>query len=200
MLLTLLMIFSPEAGWSRAADASRSIFRVVCLHLLPMVLLGCIAEAYGLLNWGRAASPLAAPAKFSLEQVLPYEACQFVLGFVTVLIIAFVLRRLGNTFHSRQGFGAALTASTFSLGPVFLLRVCDAFPAINPWVSWLIGAVLMAAIMYQGIPRVLQLDPAHAFGVYLSSAMVAVLVSGLGRLFVLSIIQLKLLGIRASFI
>ena len=37
-------------------------------------------------------------------------------------------------------------------------------------------------ILYQGIPRVMQPDPTHAFGVYLSASIVVVLTSGLARL------------------
>jgi hypothetical protein len=37
-------------------------------------------------------------------------------------------------------------------------------------------------ILYQGIPRILQPDPTHAFGLYLSAMMVIVLTSGLARL------------------
>ena len=37
-------------------------------------------------------------------------------------------------------------------------------------------------ILYQGIPRVMQPDPTHAFGVYLSAMIVVVLISGLARI------------------
>ena len=37
-------------------------------------------------------------------------------------------------------------------------------------------------ILYQGIPRVMQPDPTHAFGVYLSAMFVVMLTSGLARL------------------
>ena len=37
-------------------------------------------------------------------------------------------------------------------------------------------------VLYQGIPRVMQPDPTHAFGVYLSAMIVVVLTSGLARL------------------
>ncbi len=37
-------------------------------------------------------------------------------------------------------------------------------------------------ILYQGIPRVMQPDPTHAFGIYFSAMIVVVLTSGLARL------------------
>jgi hypothetical protein len=193
------MIVSPAQGWQRAVEASRSVTRLLLLHLLPMLLLGCVAESYGLTRWGRALSELGTVKVFTLREVLPYQACHFAGGLLAVLISAFVLRGLGNTFHRREKFVPALAASVFGLGPVFLLRVCDAFPAFNPWVSWLIGAVLAAAILYQGVPRLLRLDPAHALGVYLSSILVLVLASALLRMATIMLIQPKLLGVRVAF-
>ena len=199
MFLVLLMIFNPADGWQRAADASRSITRLLLLHLLPMLLLGCVAEAYGLTHWGRAISHYGAMKKFTLEQVLPYEACHLAAGLVTVLISALMVRGLGNTFHIREKFPPALAVSIFGLGPVFLLRVCDALPAIPPLVPWIIGAVLTMTILYQGVPRVMHLDPSHALGVYMSSMMVLVLASGIGRLLVVYFLQEKILGLPNTF-
>jgi hypothetical protein len=52
---------------------------------------------------------------------------------------------------------------------------------MSPWVSWMVGILLTVWILYQGIPRVIQPDPTHAFGLYLSTIIVTVLVSGLVR-------------------
>jgi hypothetical protein len=41
--------------------------------------------------------------------------------------------------------------------------------------------VLATWTLYQGIPRVMQPDPTHAFGVYLSSMIVVVLTSATAR-------------------
>ena len=53
---------------------------------------------------------------------------------------------------------------------------------MSPWATWGVGVALTVWILYQGIPRVLQPDPTHAFGLYLSAVFVIVLSSGLGRM------------------
>jgi hypothetical protein len=70
------------------------------------------------------------------------------------------------------------------------MRLLDVGPMMSPWTTWGIGVVLTIWILYQGIPRVMQPDPTHAFGVYISAMFVVVLTSGLARL----ITALYLLG------
>ena len=199
MFLVFLMIFDPEGGWGRAAESARSTVRVLLLHLVPLLLLGCIAEGLGMMRWGKRVSQFGTLKTFKFEEVLPYEACQFGVGLAVVLLGAVVIRRLANTFHTRQKFTPALAVSVFGLGPVFLMRVFDAFPAIPPLVPWIIGAALTMAVLYQGVPRVMQLDPSHALGVYMSSMMVLVLASGIGRVLVIYFLQGKILGFPTAF-
>jgi uncharacterized membrane protein len=184
MFLVLLMIFDPAGGWGRAAESGRSVMRVLFLHLLPMLLLGCVAEGAGMLRWGKQAGKFGAMKQFVPDEVIRYQACYFVVALVVVLLCAFFIKFLGNTFHARQKFVEALTVSVFGLGPIFLLRLLDALPAMSPWLPWGLGAVLGAALLYQGVPRVMRLDPAHAMGVYVCSALLLVLTSGAGRLLV----------------
>lgn len=199
MFLVILMIFDAEAGWSRAVESARSIVRVLFLHLFPLLLLGCVAEGFGMMRWGKHVGQFGTMKTFTLEEVMRYQACHFGVGLVVVCFCALVLRGLSNTFHVRQTFAQGLTVCVFGLGPVFLMRVFDAFPSLFPWIAWIIGAALAAGILYHGVPRVMWLDPAHAFGVYMSSAMVLVLASGLGRVLVIYILQPKVLGIPPAF-
>jgi len=48
-------------------------------------------------------------------------------------------------------------------------------------VSWAIGIMLSVGVLYQGVPRTMEPDPAHAFGLYLMTALLVVLISGLVR-------------------
>ena len=197
MFLVLLMIFDPEGGWGRAVESARSTRRVLWLHLFPLLLIGCVAEGYGMMRWGKRAGPFGTLRNFNLPEVVAYELCQFTIGLGVVLLGAFVLRRLSNTFHARQKFTPALAVCSFGLGPIFLMRMCDAFPTVFPWVPWLIGAGLTMGILYQGIPRLMNLDPAHALGVYMSSMLVMVLASGIGRLLVIHFLQQRVLGLHS---
>lgn len=176
------MFFDPATGWRLASEAGRSWSRLIFLHALPLLLVGCVAEGYGMLRWGKHVGEFGATRHFELPDVVRYEAVRFSLAVLLVLVVAALVRVLANTFHARNDFRPAFTVAVFGLGPVLLLRIADAFPAVNMWVSWGIGAVLAAAVLYQGIPRVLRADPAHAIGLYLSSAMLVLLGSGLAQL------------------
>ena len=193
MFLVFLILFDPANGWRRVAESCRSLARLVFIHLLPLLLIGCVAEGYGIMRWGKRVGDFGATRTYELPQVIGYQACHFVAGLMVVLLSAWVLKVVSNTFQHRQKFIQALAVSVFALGPVFLLRICDAFPMINPWISWGIGAVLVVAFLYQGAPRVMHLDPAHALGVYMSSAVLLVMISGLGRFVVVMFLQSKVL-------
>ena len=54
-------------------------------------------------------------------------------------------------------------------------------PGISPWVAWAIGICLSVAVLYQGVPRIMEPDPPHAFGLFLMSALLLVLITGLVR-------------------
>jgi hypothetical protein len=194
MFLVLTMLFDPATGWERAVKSGRSVLRTLFLHLFPMLLLGCIAEGYGMTRWGKPVGDFGARKTYELAQIIPLQLCHFAAAVIVVCICAVVLATLADTFQQRQKFSQALLVSVFALGPVFLMRVADAFPAINPWLSWGIGAVLVVAFLYQGLPRALYLDPAHALGFYLSSSIMVVLLAGLSRLVMLMVVQPRLLG------
>jgi hypothetical protein len=64
---------------------------------------------------------------------------------------------------------------------MFLLRVLDAFPAVSPWISWMVGIILSVVTLYHGLPRVMLPDPPHAFGYYVSTAFLLFFLTGLIR-------------------
>jgi hypothetical protein len=102
-----------------------------------------------------------------------------------------LLKSIGETFHGRHTFTQAFATVAYSLGPLFLLRLLDAFQGVSFWVSWSIGIILTVAVMYHGVPRMMEPDPSHAFGLYLMSALLLVLVTGLVRFVTGSYLQGK---------
>jgi len=75
---------------------------------------------------------------------------------------------------------------------LFLVRLLDAFPFMNPWATFAIGIILSAAVLYSGIPRMLEPDPPHAFGLYITSAMLLIIIGGLGRFLTILVLDGKL--------
>lgn len=198
MILVLAMFFDPQRAWEHAAKSGRSSWRTLGLGLLPLLLLGCVAEAYGMTHWGKAAGDFGGRQVYGLDIALRLQAWHALSGLFLVLVCAVVLRAITDTFKRRQSFAQALVVSVYGLGPILIARMADAAPAINPWLSWGIGALLAVALLYQGLPRVFHIDPAHALGAYLTGSILVVLISGILRLVMVMIVQPRVLTLATS--
>jgi hypothetical protein len=62
-----------------------------------------------------------------------------------------------------------------------LFRLLDVFPTVNLCLPWAIGIMLTAKILYHGVPRIMHPDPPVAFGLYVMSAILLAMVTGLER-------------------
>lgn len=181
MIRALLLIFDPIASWESIVHSRRKWILILLVYLLPLWIIVGAAEGYGLVHWGKPRGQVAHIEKFSQPDAIAFEVLQLLLSIIIVFVGARLIKALGDTFHGRHTFTQAFTVSAYGLGPLFLLRAFDAFPAISPWITWGVGIVLCFAILYTGIPIVMQPDPPHAFGLYLTSGILLTLVSGLAR-------------------
>lgn len=182
MIKAFLLVFEPVQTWDKVARSQRGGVALFAMFLLPMILLTAAAEGYGLVHWGKyLETGYHGLRKFPVKEALVYEVIQAVLLVVVVLVATQTLKALGQTFHGRHTFAQAFTAVVHGLSPLFVLRLLDMFPSINPWVTWATGIVLCLATLYHGLPRVMMPDPPHAFGLYLMSGLLLVLVTGLWR-------------------
>lgn len=182
MIKVFFLIFEPSAAWDRIARARRSFAFVLCLQLMPMILLATVAEGWGLARWGKWQSRFQKFREFSMPDIISFEAIQAGLLLLLVLLSALLLLKISQTFHNRGTYRDAFTTMAYGYSPLLLVRLMDAGPMVSPWTTWGIGIMLTIWIIYQGIPRVMQPDPTHAFGLYLSGMFVVVLTSGMARL------------------
>jgi|HubBroStandDraft_6_1064221.scaffolds.fasta_scaffold289986_2 hypothetical protein len=187
MIKVLQLIFEPTMTWEKIAQAKWRARSVFLLYLLPLLLLTLAAELAGMSRWGKAGEYLGRPTEFggrlkvSDHILILYGAAQFLASLWLVAYGAVLVRKLTHTFNNRQTYTQCFTVTAYALGPLFLLRLCDAAPSMNPWVSFAIGIVLTVAILYHGIPWVLEPDPPHAFGLYLCSSLLLACLSGIAR-------------------
>jgi len=181
MIKALLLIFDPIATWEGIVQTQRKWIWILLGYLFPLWIVVSAAEAFGLVHWGKPRGQVSHIEHFSRPEAIAFEVLQFILSLCIVFIGARLIKALGDTFHGRHTFNQTFTVTAYGLGPLFLLRVADAFPGISPWITWGIGIVLCFAILYTGIPIVMQPDPPHAFGLYLTSGVLLTLVSGLIR-------------------
>ena len=181
MIKALLLIFNPVWAWERVVRAKRGLVFVWFIYLTPMVVISAAVEGWGLTHNGCWQMGGRYLKKFPVGETVVYEAANVLLSFAIVFISAGIIKSLGETFHGRNTYTQAFTIVAYGLSPLFLLRLLDAFPAIGPWITWAIGIVLSVSVLYQGVPRVMLPDPPHAFGLYVMSSVLLIMITGLPR-------------------
>ena len=189
MIKVFFLIFETGLAWERIIMARSGVLKIFFFHLLPLVMLSCAVEGAGLKHWGRIDSETGLSIEFSKNDVLTFEGIQFVLSLGSVLVCSLLIPVMAGTFQGRSTFTQAFTVVAYGLSPLFLFRLGDAFPGLNGWVTWTAGILLSIWILYQGIPRVLEPDPTHTFGIYLTAIIVMVLTSGVARIFATMYLQ-----------
>jgi hypothetical protein len=152
------------------------------MYLLPLLLVVCACEAYGLTQWGKWQGEINRVRKFPAGEAVVVAAVELLMSLGVTFAGASLLKSLGETFHGRHTYQQAFTTVAYGLSPLFLLRLLDVLPGIYPWVSWSIGIILSAASLYHGVPRMMEPDPPHAFGLYLMSTLLLAVVTGLAQL------------------
>jgi hypothetical protein len=187
MIKVFLMIFDPAATWEKIARARKGLGTVLLLHLLPIVTISVAGELLGRIYLAKPHSGGSARAPQNL--MVQYGVAQFLFSLLVVFIGAKLVKAVAETFHARHSFTQCFTVVAYGLSPLFLARLLDMIPGMNPWVSFAIGIVFSISTLYQGIPCVLQPDPPNAFGLFLVSGLLLAMVSGLAQLITLLVLQ-----------
>ncbi len=191
MIKVFFLIFEPAVAWEKIARAKRSLGAVLLGQLLPLVILSVAGELLGRIYLGKPHAT-AQMATASRSVLIQYGVVQFLFNLLVVFVGAKLVKAMAETFHARHNYTQCFTVVAYGLSPLFLIRLLDAIPGMNPWVSFGVGIVLCVATLYYGLPCVLQPDPPNAFGLFLMSGLLLAMVSGLARLITLLILQGKI--------
>ena len=183
MIKALLLIFEPAATWERIFRTQRSLGFILLLYLLPLLGFTSAVEGYGLVRWGKYQYHGEVPRSrtYSVGEAAAFEGAQVGLALLIIFIGAKLVKSMSETFHGRHNYTQAFTTVAYGLSPLFLFHLLDAHPEMSPWVSWALGIVLSVAVLYHGVPRMMEPDPSHAFGLYLMSAFTLLLATGVLR-------------------
>jgi len=184
MIKAFLLVLDPAATWDGIVAAKRKWPAILLGYLLPLWLIGALAEGYGMVHWGKPHGIVSLMKQFSISTALIFQIIQLVLFTRVVFLGAKIIKGLGETFHGRNTFNQAFTVTAFGLGPVFTLHILDIFPSVSGWLYWALwiaGILMMMAILYHGVPKVMLPDPPHAFGLYLTTTLLLAMISGLVR-------------------
>lgn len=190
MIKAFFLIFEPGVAWARIVQARRAAWFIMLFHLLPTLVLVAAVEGWSLLTLGKWQPkfqrlrdfhvPGAADFK-AIQPVVLFEAVQLLLMLALTLVAALLIKIISQTFRTGCNFRSAFTVVAYGISPLLLLRLLDALPRLNPWVPWAIGITLTIWVLYQGVPMVLRPDPTHAFGLYLATIIVMLLMTGVVR-------------------
>ena len=184
MFKVFFLIFEADVAWEKIAQAGRGFVFILATYLLPFIALVTVAEGWGLMHWGRWQPKLGKIRIFNdLQTVVHFEILHALLLLAVVFISALLLHVASEKFHKRRTYLQSFTLIAYGFSPVLLLQFLNLYPTVNPAVSWGIGIVLAIWVLYQGIPRLLQVLPVHAFGNYLCTVLVVLLLSGLVQTF-----------------
>ncbi len=182
MIKVFFLIFEPSVAWEKIAQARRGFLFITITHLLPFILLGAALEAWGLERHGKWQPQFQMFKVYSRQDIFAYEIIQSLLLLAVVFVSALLVFKISQTFQDRLKFLQAFTTIAYGFSPMFLFHFLDAGATMHPATAWILGMAVTMWILYQGIPRIMQPDPTHAFGLYLSATIVVVLTSGLARL------------------
>lgn len=183
MFKVFFLILDPGATWEKVAQKKRGLFFILLTYLVPMILLVTATEGWSLHKYGKWQPRFDNVKRFTDPEIKAFEVTQAVALLVLVFVAAKLLHVAGNTFHGKRNYRQVFTVVAYGFSPLLLLRFLDAAPQMNVWISWVFGILLVMWILYQGIPRVLEPDPTHTFGLYLTAIIVIVLTSGVARIF-----------------
>jgi hypothetical protein len=181
MIKALFLIFEPMAAWDRVALSKRGLLFIMAFYLLPMMLIVGVVEGYSLVEWGRWQADIAGVKYFTPQEAVVSEAMEMLLMGAAIALCAHMIKALSETFRGGQTYTQAFKVVIYGLSPMFLLRLLDAAPKMSLWVPWILGVMLCIKILYSGVPRVMQPDPPHAFGLFVMSVLLIVMVTGLER-------------------
>jgi len=187
MIKAILLVFEPALHWEKIAQSKKGFCSVLFLYLLPTLLLSVAGELAGIFKLGKI-EELHHIVNLSPKAILTYGAVQFGSSLIVVFMSAIIIKSLAETFNSRHSFTQCFILVSYALGPLLLLRIADGVPGVNPWVTFGIGIALALHTLYQGVPRVLDPDPPHTFGLYMCSWLLLAIICALARLLTLIVL------------
>ena len=195
MLKVLQLIFAPNETWERIVAAKHGALRILLVYCLPLILLGVVLQGLGLIKIGTLPTEFASPRPQPVapEVVWRFAALRFGFDLVLLLLTTQVVYWLAASFIRGTTFSAAFRALAYSLGPLFLSQGLEGIPYLNAWLCWGLGILFTLHLLYHGIALALQPNQSTGFGLFLSGALVVLLLSGLTHFVFLAAFRRRLL-------
>jgi hypothetical protein len=191
MIKAYMLVFDPVLTWNKIAESKRGLLFVLLLHLLPLLVFTGLAEGYALMTWGKRMPEVERYVVFPAVKAWTYVGVQGLLSLLAVFGVAKLVKSVNESFHGVATYPECFTLVAYSLSALFAVRLMDVIPALggtySDWVSYIIGGCLLLTTFYSGTPRLLRLTPGSAFGQYMISVLLTLLIFGFVRFFALQV-------------
>lgn len=184
MIKALQLVFDPTRTWDNIAERKRSLLFVLLIHLLPLLALTGAAEGYALTTWGKWLEDVGRNQPKPPEIAWTYVGVFYGGSLLLVFVLAWIERVINQSMHGVATFSECFALVAYGLSPFFAVRLLDVLPGVTgiySWVSMVIGSGLVLGTLYGGTPSMLRLTPGSAFGQYLASVVITLLLLGVLR-------------------
>jgi hypothetical protein len=176
-----MLIFAGSRTWERIKEDQANVARVTASFLVPLLLLGYGAEVAGLVRFGAERGAFGSVTPISTELALRYAGVHAGCLLLLLFVGAIALQKIGASFHRRHSYTECFTTLTYSLSPLILMRIPDAFPTVPTWACYGVGIFLALSHFYRGVPTILKPDPSNALGLFMVCAFLLMALTGLAH-------------------
>lgn len=179
MIRAFLLIVDGSRTWERIKAEQAGVGAISLRFLLPLLLMTSGTEVAGLHRYGAALGALGGVVPIELGLALRYELLHVVALLLLLYVGSILLQKIGASFHRRHSYKECFTTLTYSLSPLMLMRIPDAFPPVPTWVCYGVGIFLALSIFYRGIPTIMKPDPSNALGLFMFCSFLLLAFTGL---------------------
>jgi hypothetical protein len=184
MIKALLLIVAPAPTWERITRSRRSIPFIFFLYLLPTIALSIVIEVVGH-NYLVPTFGESGAKYIPRELAIQWGVAELVAGLLVAILFCLVVQLCARTFHNRTTLTPCFAVAAYTLGPFYLVHIFDAIPVLSQWITLAVGIAFSVITLYHAIPLVLKPDPPHAFGLFVTSCFVLIMLIGMARMGVL---------------
>lgn len=197
MIRVFQMIFAPEGAWHKIAEENRNFLFVLLVSTLPLLAIALGLEGYGLLRLGERFAEFG-KIQVPQDRIIRYVAAHALLALTFLLVGAWMLRGLAESFHTNATFSNAFNTLAYGASPIFLMRAFDGIPAINTWVCLAIGIALSIRAFYHGVAIHMKPEQTKGFGLYIVTVMLVTFLATLTHFVAWAVLQGKIFREVAS--
>ena len=179
------ILFQPQREWEAINGEFTKAGAIYRNYIVPLSAIGPIASVAGVAVFGEQGT-LFGIVQTPLGTAVQDAVAHYVLGLVSVFVVAIALELLAPSFSGQANRVQGLKVAAYASTPAWLFGILCLVPRLGPLA--LLGMVWTLYLVYSGAPLLMKVskERATAFGLVavVIAAIVALLFEGLTRAFV----------------